>query len=59
MIDRMVYCRGKQNENVDDLLVAVQGAWEYVANDYIENLYRSIPRRLLQVIDAKGGETKY
>lgn len=36
-----------------------RGAWDDVPSDYIFKLYRSISRRLMDVIDAKGNATKY
>ena len=48
----------KRNNKID-LLKNLQSTFENISKDYIENLIKSIPRRLEAVIRAKGGNTKY
>lgn len=56
---RKVYSRGRQFSDTDDLMDEIQASWEDIDRDIIFKLYRSIPKRLLAVTDANGGETKY
>lgn len=37
----------------------IKAIWENISIDYLINLYKSIPKRLQAVIDAKGANTKY
>lgn len=55
-MDRMVYYRGKQYEDVGSLQNAVEEAWVTCTGVHNANLYRRIPRRLLAVIDGAGGQ---
>ena len=56
---RRVYFNGRQFKNVEEMEEVVRYVWEHLSNEYIFKLYRSIPKRLLAVIDAKGDATKY
>lgn len=51
---------GKYNiQNKNDLKNAIVSEWNKVAPDTTKNLVHSMPRRLIAVIKAKGGATKY
>lgn len=56
---RSVYKDGRQFEDVDDLGDAVQQAWLNIDVQYIKKLYKSLPNRLISVVDKKGGHTDY
>jgi len=56
---RLVYKDGRHFENLEELVEAVASAWESIELDYIRNLYRSIPRQLISVIEKKGLPTRY
>jgi hypothetical protein len=43
----------KQHENV------LQEEWYKILLETVENLYKSIPRRIETVLKAKGGQTPY
>lgn len=45
--------------NKDQLWVAVQEEWAKLDVEYLRGLYRSLPRRLTALDDAKGSYTKY
>lgn len=45
--------------NVEGLLEVINNAWEEVTEEYCFQLYRSMPRRLGEVIEHNGGITKY
>jgi hypothetical protein len=42
-----------------ELFTAIHDIWMNFTVDYIQNLYTSIPRRILAVIRSKGYITKY
>ena len=46
-------------KNVNDLWARVQQAWMLIPQPTIHSLYRSMRSRLLAVIAAKGGPTRY
>jgi hypothetical protein len=43
----------KQSEDV------IQEEWYKIALQSVQNLYKSIPRRIVAVLKAKGGPTQY
>ena len=36
-----------------------QKVWNNITPDYLQSLYKSMPRRIQAVVDTKGGHTKY
>lgn len=42
-----------------DLANKVKQIWENIPNEYIKSLYKSIPKRIEEVLRAKGGHTRY
>jgi len=56
---RNVYCDNKQYETVEELKSAVLRAWSNVDGDCLGRLVESVPRRLIEVIKARGGQTHY
>jgi transposase len=48
-----------QVRNRDELLNAVRTSFAEISIEYLHALYRSLPRRLLAVIRARGGNTRY
>ena len=38
---------------------AIRDIWTEIAVEFLQNLYESIPKRIKQVIKAKGNITKY
>jgi Transposase/DDE superfamily endonuclease len=52
-------CKDRKCKTENALFAAIQKAWEKMDNKYVRNLVRSMPRRMEQVIKAKGGHTKY
>lgn len=46
-------------ENLDDLMHAVQEEWDAIPQEFLRNLVESMPRRVLALIRARGGPTKY
>lgn len=56
---RKVYRSGKQFDNLDELINRVVDVWESLSEEYLRNIYKSIPRRLVEVIKKKEDSTKY
>lgn len=54
-----VYSGHQVYDTIDDLKAVIKDVWESLSVEYMQELYCSIPCRLLAVIDAKGGDTKY
>ena len=44
---------------MEELWERVQVEWEMIGADVCQNLIESMPRRVEEVIRAKGGYTKY
>ena len=56
---RAVYNGGRQFDTVDDLVEALLYEWEHLDMDYIRSLISSMPRRVWQLYQKRGNETKY
>jgi len=50
---------GPKSNSLDELWKRVETEWNRIPQDVCENLVRSMPRRLKELRDAKGGNTKY
>jgi hypothetical protein len=50
---------GTSNNNYDRLCDAIEEAWDALDQDKIDNLIKSMPRRVAAVIHALGWHTKY
>lgn len=46
-------------ENVDELKIAILSSWEDIGQEEVQNLNRSLPNRMFEVIHNRGGSTKY
>lgn len=56
---RRIYANNKQYQTVQELKEAIQQAWDSIDNETIQKLVQSMPNRILQVIERKGGVTDY
>ena len=45
--------------NAEECFEVLQREWHNIPQDFITNLYESIPRRISAVIKAKGGHSRY
>ena len=54
-----VYGKNKQYESVNDLKMAIINAWESLKKEELQKLVDSMPDRVFQLIQSKGGATKY
>ena len=58
-IARRVYGGGRRCEDREELLESVMKCWSEIDQGYLEALVRSMKKRYLSVIKAKGGRTDY
>ena len=58
-IKRKLQGRVGRIENKDDLFREIHTIWTAITPQYVQSLYKSIPRRLQHVIRLKGHLTKY
>lgn len=56
---RTVYKRREQYSSLNKLKQGIRDARDKINSEYIFKIYRSIPRRLMAVMDGKGKATKY
>lgn len=59
LLARRVYLRGRQFDSLDELEQEVRSAWAAIEPSYLLKLYNSMKRRMMAIMDAKGGETSY
>jgi transposase len=59
IVKRRVYAYETRAKNMNELWDRVGDIWTSITKEECENLVRSVPRRLQEVIKAKGGPTKY
>jgi transposase len=58
-LDRMVRSRYPLPKNLDELWLALKEEWENIPQEFINNLYRSMPNRVCDLLKAKGHHTRY
>jgi len=58
-MDEIIYANGKQYSSKNEIILAIQKAWGQINFNLIKNIYKSMPRRLVQCLLNKGGETNY
>jgi len=51
--------RGQIFNTIDDLWDEINYQWSSISNELIRQLYRSLPTRMIAVIEAEGGVTHY
>lgn len=56
---KQIYEGGRQFDSRNQLIEAIKAAWEQLSLDYIRRLYESLPRRLCEVLENRGGHTHY
>lgn len=56
---RDVYADCRQFDNVNQLQEAIQTSWNRVALDQLSRLVKSMPTRMIQVIERQGKVTDY
>lgn len=58
-LSRKIYESGRQFEDKNTLIAAINEAWSQVSLNYLKSLYDSMPNRLFETIKSKGGSTHY
>ncbi|CAK9810850.1 Transposable element Tc3 transposase [Anthophora plagiata] len=58
-LSQAVYKHGKQYENVHELKEAIVAEWSNLNQQNIRKLYKSLPNRMIEIIENKGGCTHY
>lgn len=56
---RKVYPDGKVYLSLDALEAACRNCWSEITQDYITSLFDSMPRRINELVQSKGGPTSY
>jgi len=56
---RRIYEGGRQYQNVAQLKVAIEEAWEDLPIETLQNLVNSMPNRIFKLIQSNGGHTGY
>lgn len=51
--------KGKKFDSKAALWIHIQRLWSTIPKDLLENLVNSMPKRLQEVVKAKGGSTKF
>ena len=50
---------GKSEEDIERIKSALQACWDIIPQQFFDNLYQSMPRRVRACYKAKGWHTKY
>lgn len=58
-LSRQIYAEGRQFESREELIRAIEDAFEQIPINYLKNLYNSLEKRLFEVVRNNGGPTKY
>ncbi|CAK9833200.1 Transposable element Tc3 transposase [Anthophora retusa] len=59
MLSQAVYAEGRQFSNLNELKTCIMIEWENLDQTKIKTLYDSLPKRMVEVIENKGGCTHY
>ena len=55
----MVYENGRQFNTRQELKTEIIDQWEKIPRTYVESLFDSMPRRILEVVEKNGNATHY
>ena len=58
-LSRTIYAAGTQFHNREELIAAIEDAFEKISLDDVQSLYNSLPNRLFEVVRNNGGPTRY
>lgn len=59
ILSQKVYANGRTFSNKEDLWEAVSAEWRQIRHETIKNLYDSMPKRMVDVLQANGQRIKY
>ncbi|MBS0032906.1 MAG: transposase [Candidatus Baumannia cicadellinicola] len=58
-LGRSIRGRPNQSRTLDELEIALREEWEWLPQDSLRRLIRTMPQRVRAVISARGGNTRY
>lgn len=58
-ISRIVYAKNRHYKSCQELSEAIKNAWEHLAQDFLDSIVKSVPTRLLDVVENRRSYTKY
>jgi len=58
-LEKAVHNRKLHPKNIEELSIYLNGEWEKLDRNFLQNLVNSMPRRVAAVINSKGNPTKY
>lgn len=56
---RRIYANGKQYNNTNELKTAISTNWDSLEQEVLDNLVKSMPNRIFQLIQNKGATINY
>ena len=59
ILSQRLYCDGRTYHNTTELWEAVSVEWRRIGQETIQNLYNSMSRRMMDVLEANGQRIKY
>lgn len=59
LLARTVYANGRQFSNKEELKVEILMQWDLISGETLVNLVNSMPKRIIDVIQCNGKNTKY
>jgi hypothetical protein len=58
-LDDHVWAHANKPSNSMELWKVLQEEWKNISLEYVQKLYKSLPRHVEEVCNAKGGNTGY
>ena len=59
VLSRAIYRNGRQFDTLDDLKEALQLAWDNIEPATLKKLVKSMPRRIVSLIEVRGAAASY
>ncbi len=59
VLEREICIMDVQLTNLQQLQDAIMSTWTKISDKYFQNLLESMPRRIKEVLKAKGGPTQF
>ena len=59
ILARKVYANGRQFDSKNQLKRAIESEWSKIDIETIHKLFESLPRRIFELLTARGGPTSY
>ena len=58
-LSRAVYADSRQFSSLEELKTAIQEEWAKISQEYIQNLFHSLPKRMIKLLEERGSYTGY